>query len=87
MMDSHAMMDLGRDALWLMLVVSAPVMAIGIGVGVAVALFQAVTQLQEQTLHVVPKIVAMVMAATVFVPWIAARLIEYTQQMIGEPPF
>jgi flagellar biosynthesis protein FliQ len=86
-MDPHGIMDLGREALWLMLVVSAPTMAIGMAVGILVALFQAVTQLQEQTLHFVPKIIAMVISAVVFVPWIAARLIEFTQVMLGESPF
>lgn len=86
-MDPQGIMDLGRDALWLMLIVSAPTMAIGMAVGLLVAVFQAITQLQEQTLHFVPKIVAMVISAVVFVPWIAARLVEFTEVMLGEPPF
>jgi len=86
-MDAGTALDLGREALWLTLVVSAPIMLIGLLVGLIIAVFQAVTQLQEQTLHFVPKIVAMAAAAVLFVPWIAARLIEFTRSMLGEPPF
>lgn len=86
-MDTGMALDLGREALWLTLVVSAPIMLIGLVVGLIIAVFQAVTQLQEQTLHFVPKIVAMAVAAVLFVPWIAARLIEFTRSMLGEPPF
>jgi flagellar biosynthesis protein FliQ len=86
-MEISTAVDLGREALWMVLVVSAPVMAIGLGVGLVVALFQAVTQLQEQTLQFVPKIVAMAVATVVFVPWIAARLVGFTRLLLGEPPF
>jgi flagellar biosynthetic protein FliQ len=79
--------DLGRDALFLVLTVSAPIMLVGLTVGLSVALFQAVTQLQEQTLHFVPKIVGMVIAAVVFVPWIAEELIEFAREMLAKPPF
>lgn len=87
MMDPHGIIDLGRDAMWIMLIISAPTMVIGVAVGLLVAIFMAITQLQEQTLHFVPKIVAMVASAVVLVPWIAARLVEFTQIMLGEPPF
>ena len=51
-----------------------------------ISLLQAVTQLQEQTLTFVPKIVAMVGAAVFFIPWIAGRLLEYAQGMFGTLP-
>lgn len=86
-MDVQLAMDLGREALWVMLVVSAPVMAVGMLVGVAVALVQAITQLQEQTLSFVPKIIAMALCAMVLVPWIAGQLVEYANAMLGEIPF
>ncbi len=86
-MELRTAIDLGREALWMVLVLSAPVMACGLVVGLVVALFQAVTQLQEQTLQFVPKIVAMAVAAVFFVPWIAARLVEFTRLLLGEPPF
>jgi len=74
--------DLVRQALMLALVVSLPMLVIGLTVGVVVSLFQAVTQIQEQTLTFVPKIVAMVAAAILMMPWIGHRLIEYTATML-----
>jgi len=85
-MDMGTAMDMGREALWMVLIISAPMMVIGLIVGLLVALFQAVTQLQEQTLHFVPKIVAMAIGAAVFVPWITAELIEYSRNLFA-PPF
>jgi flagellar biosynthetic protein FliQ len=80
-------LDLGRDALLMVLIVASPVMGIGMVVGLLISLFQSMTQLQEQTLTFVPKILAMVGIALVLVPWLAGRLLEYAQHMLGEPPF
>ena len=63
------------------LMVSAPMLCIGLVVGILVSLFQAVTQIQEQTLTFIPKITAMVAAAIILMPWIGQRLIAYTQMM------
>ena len=52
-------LDVGRDAIYVMLQVSAPVMLVGLGVGLIIALFQALTQIQEMTLTFVPKLIAM----------------------------
>ena len=73
--------DLVRHTLLLALIVSAPMLLIGLAVGVVVSLLQAVTQIQEQTLTFIPKIVAMVVAAIVLMPWIGQRLLEYTAAM------
>jgi len=80
-------MELGRNAFWMSLTVAAPILLIGLVVGLAIALFQAITQLQEQSLTFVPKIAAMVVAGAVFVPWIADRMIEYTRSMLGSTPW
>ena len=61
-------LDMGRDALLMVLIVSAPIMGIGMLVGLAISLFQSMTQLQEQTLSFVPKIIAMVGVALILVP-------------------
>ena len=80
--------DLVRHALILCLLVSAPMLVIGMVVGIVVSLFQAVTQIQEQTLTFIPKIVSMVAAAIVLMPWMTHRLLEYTAHMflIGDVP-
>ena len=73
--------DLIRNTLLVALTVSAPMLLIGLVVGIFVSLLQAVTQIQEQTLTFIPKIVAMVAAAIVLMPWIGARLLEYSATM------
>ena len=73
--------ELVRQTLMLALIVSAPMLVIGLVVGIIVSLLQAVTQIQEQTLTFVPKIVAMVAAAILLMPWIGQRLMEYAATM------
>ena len=80
-------LDLTREALILAMIISAPVMIIGMVVGLIVSLFQSMTQLQEQTLSFVPKIIAMVGIALLLAPWLAQRLLEYAQRMLGGTPF
>jgi flagellar biosynthetic protein FliQ len=75
--------DLIRNALLLVLLISAPMLLIGLVVGIIISLLQAVTQIQEQTLTFIPKIAAMVGAAIILMPWIGQRLTEYTTFMLG----
>ena len=83
MIELPVALDLGREALLTALVIAGPILGIGILVGLTVSLVQTLTQVQDQTFSIVPKIVAMFGAAIFFVPWLAARLIEYAQQMFG----
>jgi len=78
--------DLIRSTLLLALLVSAPMLLIGLVVGIVVSLFQAVTQIQEQTLSFIPKIVAMIGSAIVLMPWISHRLIEYSAAIFSNGP-
>ena len=82
----HAL-ELGRSAFWMAMSTAAPILIIGLAVGLLIAMLQAVTQLQEQTLTFVPKIAAMIVAAAVFIPWIAERMVAFTQQMFSSPPW
>ena len=79
--------DLIRNTLVLALIVSTPMLAIGLVVGIVVSLFQAVTQIQEQTLTFVPKIVAMVAAVVLLFPWMGHYLVDYAAQMFGSGLF
>ena len=82
-MDVQTALDMGRNAMFLVLTVAGPVLAIGMGVGLVVALFQAVTQLQEQTLSFVPKILAMALALSVFLPWMVSVLTDFAARQLG----
>ncbi len=72
-----------RDALTVALMVSAPILAVGLLIGLTVSIFQAVTQIQEQTLSFVPKIVAMAITAIAIVPWVGTRLLEFAERMFN----
>lgn len=74
-------LDVVQQALMEALIVSAPILLAGLVVGLLVSLFQAVTQIQEQTLSFVPKIAAMVIVAVVLLGWIASRLLDFSIEM------
>lgn len=86
-MDIDTALGLGRHAFWMALTTSAPVLLVGLAVGLLISLFQAVTQLQEQTLTFVPKIAAMVVAAAIFIPWVAEQMVVYARDMMGTLPW
>ena len=82
-MDLSQASDLIRETLTLALIISAPMLIIGLVVGVFVSLLQAVTQIQEQTLSLIPKLAAMIGAAIVLMPWIGHRVISYAATMFS----
>ena len=75
--------ELIRQTLVLALLISAPMLIIGVVVGVIVSLLQAITQIQEQSLSFVPKIIAMVASVVFFMPWIGHRVMEYATTMFS----
>ena len=85
-MDLGYALDIGKEAFFMALSTSAPILAIGLIVGLVISIVQTVTQLQEQTLTFVPKITAMVVAASFFIPWIANRMLSYAREMFGTLP-
>ena len=82
-MDFTEALDLGRQGLLTALVIAGPVLGIGVLVGILISLAQTITQLNDQTLSIVPKIVAMLVAAMFFVPWLATQLVDYAQNMFA----
>jgi flagellar biosynthetic protein FliQ len=72
-----------REALMMALVLSAPVLGAGLLVGLVISLLQAVTQVQEQTLAFVPKIVAMILVAILLLGWMGSQLGEFAIRMFG----
>ena len=73
--------QLGREALFMVMLVSAPMLGLGLIVGVAVSIFQATTQIQEQTLVFVPKIIATFVAILIFGPWILGMVVDFTRDL------
>jgi flagellar biosynthetic protein FliQ len=78
--------DLGREALVVATLISAPVLIAGMLVGLLIGLLQALTQIQEQTVAFVPKLLAMIVALGLSLPWILTRLIEYSRELIANIP-
>lgn len=75
--------DIAKDALWLLLVVAAPIMSIAMGVGLIIALFQALTQIQEMTLTFVPKIIAVFFGLMIFLPFMFSNLDAFAERMFN----
>lgn len=75
--------DLVRGTLIITLLIASPMLVIGLVVGVSISVLQAITQIQEQTLSMIPKIAAMMVAAALLLPWISVRLIEYSQSIFA----
>lgn len=75
--------DLVRHALILCVIIAGPVLVVGLVVGVLISLFQAVTQIQEQTISLIPKLLVMIGVAILLMPWICQRLMDYTQLMFS----
>jgi flagellar biosynthetic protein FliQ len=78
--------ELTRNAVALVLLLGAPVMLMAIIVGLAISILQAVTQLQDQTLSFVPKIIAMGLAGLLLLPWMLHRMVEYATEIFNNIP-
>ena len=85
-MDPQAAVDLAREALVIATLIAAPVLVAGMVVGLVIGLLQALTQIQEQTVAFVPKLLAMVVALGLSLPWVLTRLIEYSRESDHEHP-
>lgn len=76
----------GRDALWLAMLIAAPLLLTALAVGVLVGLFQAATQINEMTLSFIPKVLAMAAVLLVTGPWMLRLLMDYTRRIIEGIP-
>ncbi|HEY8449430.1 MAG TPA: flagellar biosynthesis protein FliQ [Bacillota bacterium] len=85
-MDAQLALRLGQEALWMVLMVSAPILGLSLVVGLVISLLQATTQVNEQTLTFVPKIIAVWAAALLFGPWMLSRLVNYAVRLLSTLP-
>jgi flagellar biosynthetic protein FliQ len=72
-----------REALWLVLVTAAPMLGAGLLVGLLISIFQATTQIQEQTLSFVPKIIAILTMMVIFFPWMMRLTSDFASKILG----
>lgn len=80
-MNEADVLEVGRDALFVVLKTSGPIMLSGLAIGLVIALFQALTTIQEMTLTFVPKIIVIFLAIIVFLPFMMTTVIEFARHL------
>jgi flagellar biosynthetic protein FliQ len=85
-MDSAMVVELARQALWMTMLISAPLLGVGLLVGLVVGIFQAATSINEQTLSFIPKIVAMGITMAIAGSWMINTMVDYTKSIFIRIP-
>ncbi|NLC68470.1 MAG: flagellar biosynthesis protein FliQ [Clostridiaceae bacterium] len=80
-MDMGTVLNVSQQALLIIIYVSAPILGVSLLVGLAVSIFQATTQIHEQTLSFVPKIIAVIISVLLFGSWMLVKLMEFTKNL------
>jgi flagellar biosynthetic protein FliQ len=81
--NSEFIIHLAGEAIYTVLKASAPMMVIALVIGLIISVFQATTQIQEQTLAFVPKIVGVLLSLLIFGPWILTTLVDFTYNLLN----
>ncbi len=85
-MDADVVMELGRQTLWITVLLSAPILVVSLVVGLLIAMFQAATQINEMTLSFVPKLLAVALVIAWAGPWMISLLTDFTTQLMDRIP-
>ncbi|MBL4574306.1 MAG: flagellar biosynthesis protein FliQ [Gammaproteobacteria bacterium] len=85
-MTEDMVLQIGEDALFLIVSLAAPLLLSALFVGLVVGVLQAVTQIQEQTLSFIPKLMALVVALILMGPWLLQRWITFTRDLFMQIP-
>ena len=80
-MNTTAVIEIGREAMWIVLKVAGPIMMAGLAIGLVIALFQALTTIQEMTLTFVPKIIVIFFSLILFMPFMITTLLEFSRTL------
>jgi flagellar biosynthetic protein FliQ len=86
MMEMNSVTELMQQALTMTVLLALPVLGIGLVVALVISVFQAVTQIHDQTLNLVPRILSMLLALVVLGPWMMERIVEFGREMFGQLP-
>ena len=76
-MSGDLVVQIGQEALMIVLIICAPMLGFGLSVGLLVSVFQATTSIQEQTLAFIPKIIVVFVAILIFGPWMLSIMVEF----------
>lgn len=82
-MTSESVITLAEQGIYTILIVSGPLLLIALVVGLIISIFQATTQIQEQTLAFVPKILAVLVGMIVFGPWMVSHMVQYAENIFS----
>lgn len=85
-MDAHEAINLTQQAMLTALLIGAPILVAGVLVGLLIGLAQALTQVQDQTVAFVPKVVAMVAVLILCLPWLVQKMVEYSETLFVSIP-
>ena len=85
-MNEDVVLQVGREALFLIVSLAGPLLLAALAVGLIVGVLQAATQIQEQTLSFIPKLLALVVALVLMGPWLLASWLGYTQELFYRIP-
>ena len=85
-MTPELVMDIGRNALWLTVLLAAPLLLSALAVGLVIGLFQALTSIQEMTLTFIPKLGALVVALLFGGNWMINTLLDFTRRLFADIP-
>ena len=85
-MDTAMVVDLGRQALWITMLVSSPLLLVGLAIGLVIGIFQAATSINEQTLSFIPKFIALGVTLSLAGGWMINTLVDYTRVLFGRIP-
>lgn len=85
-MNGDLAIEIGRNALMMVMLISAPMLLLGMFVGIFMSIIQAATSIQEQTLAFIPKIIAVFVAIVIFGPWMLSMLVSFTRDIFMQLP-
>ena len=85
-MNQDVVINVAMQAMQVAFKIAIPLLLVGLVIGLVISVFQAVTQIQEQTLTFIPKIVGMGLVLVVAGPWMLSEVVTYTQQLWGSIP-
>ena len=85
-MDTAMVVDLGSQALWMTMIICAPLLGVALVVGLLVGIFQAATSINEQTLSFIPKLLALGLTMSIMGGWMINTLADYTRSIFSRIP-
>ncbi len=85
-MTPESVMDVGYDAIYVTMLLAAPLLLAALAIGLAIGVFQAATQIQEMTLSFIPKLIAMAVAGMIAGPWMLNTLLNFTINLYASIP-